>query len=217
MAYVWTGVINGYNRKTLDPSYVWPVRSGTVPPPPSTDLSITKSASPDPILGGTNLTYTITVTNNGSDAASGVTVQDTLPAGTTFVSVNPSTPTCSNSSGTVSCNLGSLANGATVTVTVVVTVPNAAGWIRNVATVSLATDDPDSSNNTAIRDTRVNTTTDPDSDGVSSTEESGPNGTNPNYDGNNDGIPDNQQTNVPPCIPLIIQIMLPWPLLTGHL
>lgn len=38
--------------------------------------------------------------------------------------------------------------------------------------------------------------TDPDSDGVTTTEESGPNGTDPNYDGNGDGIPDSQQTNV---------------------
>jgi len=196
MAYVWSGVIIGYNRKALDPSYVWPVRSGTIPPPPSADLSISKSAPPDPISGGSSLTYTINVTNNGPGTAFGVTMHDTLPAGTAFVSSIPTTPTCTNAGGIVSCNLGSMANGAVSTITIVVTVPNAAGWIRNVATVSSTTNDPNSGDNTAIRDTRVYTPTDPDSDGVTTTEESGPNGTNPNYDGNNDGTADNQQTNV---------------------
>ena len=172
-----TGVVRGigYDPKTYNGLWVWPVRSGSIP---SADLSITKSASPDPIPGGTNLTYTLNVTNNGPDTTLGVTMQDTLPAGTTFVSVNPSTPTCSNSGGIVSCNLGSMANGAVSTVTIVVTVPNAAGWIRNVATVSSTTNDPNSGNNTAMGDTRVYTPADPDSDGVTITEESGPTGTN---------------------------------------
>ena len=44
------------------------------------DLEITKSDSPDPVTTGSDLTYTITVTNNGPDAATSVTVTDTLPA-----------------------------------------------------------------------------------------------------------------------------------------
>ena len=195
---LWDGVVPDFAKDILygGSSYVWPVRGGTIAPPYSADLSITKSASANSILGGTNLTYTIGVTNNGPGAATGVTVQDTLPAGVTFVSVNPTTPTCNHSGGIVSCNLGGIANGATVTITIVVTVPNTAGWIRNVATVGPLADDPYISNNTAIRDTRVYTPTDSDSDGVSGTEESGPNGTNPSYDGNSDGTADNQQTNV---------------------
>ena len=53
---------------------------------PTADLSITKTASPDPVTTGDDLTYTVTVTNNGPDPATSVTVTDNLPAETTFVS-----------------------------------------------------------------------------------------------------------------------------------
>ena len=47
-----------------------------------TDLSITKTDSPDPATVGNNVTYTITVTNTGANDASAVTVADALPADT---------------------------------------------------------------------------------------------------------------------------------------
>jgi uncharacterized repeat protein (TIGR01451 family) len=40
----------------------------------------------DPVAAGANQTYTITVSNTGSSAASNVTLTDTVPTGTTFVS-----------------------------------------------------------------------------------------------------------------------------------
>jgi uncharacterized repeat protein (TIGR01451 family) len=50
------------------------------------DLEITaKSDSPDPVIAGNNITYTINFINNGPNA-SGATVTDATPAGTTFVS-----------------------------------------------------------------------------------------------------------------------------------
>src|ERR1700730_4344906 len=49
------------------------------------DLSVTKVDTPDPVNTGSNLTYTITVTNNGPDAAANASWSDTLPAGTTLV------------------------------------------------------------------------------------------------------------------------------------
>ena len=48
------------------------------------DLAITKTDSPDPVVAGGLLTYTINVTNNGPADATEVVVTDTLPAGTTF-------------------------------------------------------------------------------------------------------------------------------------
>src|SRR5947209_10996941 len=51
----------------------------------SADLSVTKADSPDPVNTGSNLTYTITVTNNGPDTAANASWSDTLPLGTTFV------------------------------------------------------------------------------------------------------------------------------------
>ncbi len=49
-----------------------------------TPLVITKSASPDPVLPGQNLTYILTVTNTGQTALSGVVVTDTTPVNTVF-------------------------------------------------------------------------------------------------------------------------------------
>ncbi len=51
------------------------------------DLSVTKTDSPDPVQPGANLTYTIIVANAGPSNAATVALADTLPAGTTFVSL----------------------------------------------------------------------------------------------------------------------------------
>jgi uncharacterized repeat protein (TIGR01451 family) len=51
------------------------------------DLSITKAATPNPVLPGSNITYTITVQNVGPQDATSVAWDDALPPGTTFVSL----------------------------------------------------------------------------------------------------------------------------------
>jgi uncharacterized repeat protein (TIGR01451 family) len=51
-----------------------------------TDISVTKTDSPDPVLPNGNLTYTITFTNTGPGDAQNVTLTDNVPVGTTFVS-----------------------------------------------------------------------------------------------------------------------------------
>src|SRR5262249_21574938 len=50
------------------------------------DLAVTKADTPDPVTAGNNLTYTISVTNNGPSDSQGVSVTDAIPANTTFVS-----------------------------------------------------------------------------------------------------------------------------------
>ena len=53
------------------------------------DLQITSNSdSPDPVLTGNNITYTINLINNGPDAAQTVTVTNAVPANTTFVSAS---------------------------------------------------------------------------------------------------------------------------------
>src|SRR5262249_40370730 len=52
------------------------------------DLAVTKSDSPDPVIAGTNLTYTLSLTNNGPSDAQGVVLSDVVPIGTTFVSAS---------------------------------------------------------------------------------------------------------------------------------
>jgi uncharacterized repeat protein (TIGR01451 family) len=124
------------------------------PPPPSADLSITKDGLPNPVTVGSNLTYTITVTNNGPSGATGVTVSDSLPSGMTFVSATPSQGSCSGMT-TVSCSLGSLGNGGSATVTIVVT-PTQAGGFSNTAMVTGNEADPNGANNSATQVTTVN-------------------------------------------------------------
>src|SRR5207244_6789494 len=62
--------------------------------PPSADLSVTKTDSPDPVHIGQNLTYTIKVTNNGPDAATGVTANDALPKNAGYGSTSTTQGTC---------------------------------------------------------------------------------------------------------------------------
>jgi uncharacterized repeat protein (TIGR01451 family) len=105
----------------------------------SANLSVTTSRTPtDPLIGST-VTYTLTVLNNGPLAATGVTLIDTLPAATSFVSAN--NPACAHAAGVVTCNLGALASGASVVLDIVVTA-DAAEPITNSASVSAAELDP---------------------------------------------------------------------------
>jgi uncharacterized repeat protein (TIGR01451 family) len=120
---------------------------------------------------GTNLTYYIAVVNGGPNTANAVTLTDTLPAGTSFVSsgyaiescsFTGSQPVCSitppkNSCGSVAgtCNLGNLAawtkknpTGALVQITVKVNA-KANTTISNTATVTEVNSDPNTKNNTA--------------------------------------------------------------------
>lgn len=113
----------------------------------SADLSVTKTASPNPGQAGVNLTYRIVVTNNGPAAATNVTVTDALPAGVAFVSAAATQGACSGTT-TVTCNVGSLASGAGAIVTIVVT-PSAQGQLSNTATATAGEADFDSSNNSS--------------------------------------------------------------------
>lgn len=121
--------------------------------PSSADLSVTKTASPNPGQTGVPLSYRIIATNNGPAAATNVIVTDPLPAGVTFGSASSTQGNC-NGTTTVSCNLGSLPVGASAIVTIVVT-PTSAGQITNSATVAGTEPDPDASNNTASATTLI--------------------------------------------------------------
>ena len=121
------------------------------------DLAITKTDSPDPVNAGNNLTYMITVTNNGPDAASSASWSDTLPAGTTFVSLPAVAGWSCTTGATVSCSNPSFAVGSAVfTLTVAVAPSVTAGTnISNTATVTSATGDGTTSNNSATETTTV--------------------------------------------------------------
>jgi large repetitive protein len=117
------------------------------------DVSITKTASPDPVAFGTPLTYTLRVTNHGPDKATGVTVHDALPAALAVPTLTQSQGTCFGAPN-VTCVLGDLAVNKTATVTIVATELGTAGSITNGASVTSAFD-LNSSNNSASVTTRV--------------------------------------------------------------
>src|SRR5207248_9249741 len=106
------------------------------------------------VVGGA-LTYTINVSNGGSATATNVLLTDALPASVTFNSATASQGGCMQSGGTVTCSLGALAIGNSVSVSINVT-PNAAGMINNTATAAADEFDPNTDNNTATVTMTVN-------------------------------------------------------------
>lgn len=120
------------------------------------DLSITKAGNPNQTTTGGTIVYTITVANAGPSTATGVVVQDPLPAGETFVSAQGAGWTIAQSGGTVTATTPSMASGASSTFTITVQAPSFGGTIVNTATVSSATPDPNLGNNTAQATTVIN-------------------------------------------------------------
>ena len=117
---------------------------------PTPDLALS-GAAPSSVTVGNNVTDTLTVTNNGTAAGTGVTLTDTLPSGVTFVSATGGvTPV----DGVLTFALGSLAAGAGTTVTIVVK-PTAAGTLTNRATVSMNQLDPTPADNSLSQMTTV--------------------------------------------------------------
>jgi uncharacterized repeat protein (TIGR01451 family) len=134
----------------------------TATPLPGADLAVSKVDTPDPVASGGNVTWTITVTNNGPGIATNVGVTDPLPNGTTFVSCATSLGSCSgpnvgqNGIVTVS-GIGNLGPMGGVTITLVANVTAGSGTIiSNTATAtSAATSDPVPGNNNGTASTTV--------------------------------------------------------------
>ena len=151
----------------------------------SADLSITNTATPNPVIAGNNITYTVVVKNNGAAPAATVAFSEAIPANTTFVSATPAPPTgwtCGVAGGTLTCSNPTVASGASTTFTVIVTVNagTASGtFITDTANVSSATTDPNPNNNSATATVVVATAGQSD---LSITSSATP---NPVTDGNN--------------------------------
>jgi uncharacterized repeat protein (TIGR01451 family) len=114
---------------------------------PSSDLAIGLTATPASLFVGSNLTFTITVTNLGPDTALNVVVTDTLPAGAIFISGTASGGVTTNATQAIG-QLGSITLGSTATMTVVVA-PQTIGFVTNTVTVSSSRIDTNPTNNTA--------------------------------------------------------------------
>jgi uncharacterized repeat protein (TIGR01451 family) len=126
------------------------------------DLKVTATASPNPVAHGANLTYTLSVTNNGPDVSDGDTLTDVLPANTTFVSSSTSNGSCTHpavgSGGTFKCTRsGTLLKAHSwgpVKLTVKVNATSGS-TINDTVSVATKTQDVVPANNTVIVSARV--------------------------------------------------------------
>ena len=128
----------------------------------SADVSVSKVDSADPVNAGTGFSYTVTVSNAGPSDATLVQLVDTLPSEVVYVSATPGQGSCSELSGTVTCDLGTITDGGSVDVVIAVTVPadTSAGSITNNASVSTSTTDPVAGNDATSEDTTITTEAD---------------------------------------------------------
>ena len=115
---------------------------------PETDLSVSQTVSSDAPTVGSNVTFTVSISNNGPSAATGVSVNYSVPAGYTLVSATPSVGTWASSTWTV----GNIANGSGAALTVISKV-NSTGPYSNTATIMGSETDPTAGNNIAIKAT----------------------------------------------------------------
>jgi uncharacterized repeat protein (TIGR01451 family) len=128
---------------------------------PTADLAV-DAIGPASAKNDTLATYTITVKNNGPAAATGVVATDKLPFKAEFKSVKSSpAATCTKASAssvtTVTCKLGTIASGATTTITIVAKLRGTVGAVltNTASATETGPGDPNSGNNTSIVSTTV--------------------------------------------------------------
>ncbi|TWB98053.1 putative repeat protein (TIGR01451 family) [Bradyrhizobium macuxiense] len=130
----------------FDPNTANNAASATISPTQA-DLALSKTVSNANPAAGDTITYTVKVTNGGPAQATGVTVQDILPAGLSFVSATPSQGTYNNGTGLWTVGTVTTATPQTLGITAKVT---GSGAITNTATISHSDQaDPAAGNNTA--------------------------------------------------------------------
>jgi uncharacterized repeat protein (TIGR01451 family) len=122
---------------------------------PGSDLALGMTALPEPVIIGSFLTYTISVTNNGPSLANNVVVSHVLPPNAVFVSATLSQGGYSQSGGVVTCNLGPMSSKGTATINVVV-LPATPGFVSSSASVSSEQPDFNPDNNTVTVFSHVN-------------------------------------------------------------
>lgn len=123
------------------------------------DLAVTASASATSVQAGDPLTYTVRVTNGGPGSATNVMLFNALPNGAYFVSATTTqgtlvTPQAFDSSAVVA-SVGSLASGASATVTIAMTVTSGGGSIVSRPFSLASTLDPNPENSVATVTTTV--------------------------------------------------------------
>lgn len=111
--------------------------------PLAPDLAVTKSVDDSTPDAGSAVTYTVTVTNQGTATGTGIEITDVLPAGVTFVSALAGQGSYNPGNGTWSVGALAPAAGATLSIVATVDAGAAAQTITNTASLT-ALDETDS-------------------------------------------------------------------------
>ena len=126
------------------------------------DMSITLSHSPDPVRLDMNLTYTLTITNNGPQIATRIGITDGISPDVDIISATSSQGNCWEQGGNIICNIGTLDAGTSATVSIIVKprangvlIPPRGKVVSNSAFVGANEKDPNPKNNMVKRTTTV--------------------------------------------------------------
>ena len=142
---------------SVDPNAANNASSASTQVVPAADLAVSVTGSASKADTIDDFTYTVSVTNHGPQDATGVVLDDTLPSGVTIIALSSAgygDPT--QGGGTVSLTVGSLAAGATATMTIEIAPTVAPGsTLVDTASANAEEPDPDSGNNMASLDTAV--------------------------------------------------------------
>ena len=123
-------------------------------PKTGADLSVRVAANPSPVSVTQNLTYVVTLQNQGPEDATNIVLTETLPSGTSFVSAIISTGTCTQANLVLTCSITKLVSGDAALLTIVV-IPTASGTANNSVSVTADETDENTANNTATVSVRV--------------------------------------------------------------
>ncbi|HEX2051840.1 MAG TPA: M36 family metallopeptidase, partial [Actinomycetota bacterium] len=127
------------------------------PPTPQADLSVVKTDAQDPVRRGQLFDYVITVSNAGPNTAQSVTLTDTLPKNAGFSKATTTQGTCASkpSKGAVTCALGNVAAGGTVTVRITMKATDHGTVTNSVSVGAQSPADPNAANNSDTEQTTV--------------------------------------------------------------
>lgn len=125
------------------------------------DLVLAQDGTPTPAVTGGVVDYTLVVSNVGQSTATQVVLNDTLPAGATLQRIARGQGSCGHTGPeAVSCNLGDLAPGQTVTTTLRIRAAADSKTLYNYVTVVAAEPDAYAADNASLHTTPVITGTD---------------------------------------------------------
>ena len=129
------------------------VRDGLLQAQQTANLAVSQTDSSDPASIGTDLTYTMTVTNLGPDSAGNVLLTDISPLNAQYISTTANQGGCFQGSVSI-CRLGTLAPGASATISLTVR-PTEASRLSNKVSVNASPIDPNNNNNVSVQYTQV--------------------------------------------------------------